>query len=1368
MKLAGHIGANRCTALVDSGASGQGFIDSAFAARCGLVVRSSTDTIQLADGTVVSAAGQATVQYSLAAAKGPPIHFTSTFVVTPLQGSFDLILGVGWLSQHDVAAGWRNRTIEVRELAGRRVSHLIKPLEVLETPKHEELATISVKALRKQIRRGHAHELYAVVIRGQPDKTHAQSAAAPTATQDPEVAKLLREYADVFPDKLPDELPPARGVEHAIELKPGSRPPPVRPLRQQSAKDSAIIDEFIKKHVASGVLQPSHSPYGSMLVIVKKKDGTPRVCVDYRALNEITVKNKYPLPLMDELFDRVQGAKYFSSIDLRDGFYQILMREEDRQKTAFRTRFGSYEYTVLPMGLCNAPSTFMQLMNDTFRDLLDKSVLSFLDDILIFSKTREEHLRHIREVLERLRAQKLYAKLSKCEFMRSEVGFLGHRIGAEGLCVSPDKVDAVKNWPTPRNVHDVRSFLGLAGFYRRFVKDFSKIALPLTELTHDKAPWQWGEKQQKAFDHLKTALCSAPVLILPDPSKPFVLNCDSCKFAIGATLQQDHGNGLQLVAYRSKKLSPAERNYDVREREFMAILDACSHWRHYLHSDEPFILKSDHSSLVHYMTMPNLTGRMARWVLKMQDFHCKLEYIPGPQNVVADALSRRPDLEHDDGAGAVTSAPVVPWVSSAATSVSAGTGLTSAPELRPTPTTSVLAPVGVTMRPQSRLTPQVVAAARSNDAYQQLVAAPPAGTSVVHGLLFEGDQLVVPDDQALRTAILAASHDEVTGAHFGRDKTLAAVRRRFTWTGLATDVERYVASCDSCQRNKPSQQLPPGPLMPLPIPERPGTHWTQDAVTGLPKTKRGHDAIQVYVERFCKVKYFQPSRSTDSAAALAANLVRRVVSQHGIPESVVSDRDPRITARYYAELSRLMGTQLNMSTAQHPQTDGQSEREIRTLVTALRSFCNSHQDDWDDILPMLELGFNTAVQASTQRSPYELLYGQQPRTPLDVALDPLLSRVPAAKERADRLREGFEFARGKLVQAQQRQTRNADRHRRAVRLVVGDEVLLSTDGLQLRGQNNKLCSPFVGPFAITEVVNANAFRLALPPQMEALHPVFNISRLKPYVSNSPAFATRPQRFDRPPPDIQADSNGDSLWQVDRVLACKKVGRGKRYLVAWKGYPPEENTWEPQASISHTTAFEDFQAAQLNGSAPDQRALTNDINGPLEADIGVQDDLADPQTNVLASMTTETQQQPQWDLHPTRPPQLHMARLDRFNSRRAHSPQSAPSTGHAVSNRLGVEAQDKSRFSILDRRMGAGVGPVRTTGSVQLQTARAENDRAAAEPCRHNEDQASPPVQPCPGSRMRNAVAESQTEPHWKPTGTRTGAANQREELLKSW
>jgi hypothetical protein len=436
-----------------------------------------------------------------------------------------------------------------------------------------------------------------------------------------------------------------RGVEHAIELKPGARPPPVRPLRHQSSKDLAVFKEYVRAGVESGQIRVSNSPYGAMALIVKKKDGEPRVVIDYRGLNEITVKNKYPLPLMDELFDRVHGARFYTKIDLRSGFHQIRIADADIEKTAFRTRYGSFEYTVLPMGLCNAPGTFMQLMNETFRDLLDRSVLVFLDDILVFSRTRGEHVAHVREVLERLRKQKLYAKRSKCEFFRSEVEFLGHQLGANGLAVSQDKISAVRDWPTPRNVGDVRSFLGLAGFYRRFVKDFSKIALPLTQMTQKERSWEWGKEQQAAFDALKAALCSAPVLLIPDPSKPYTLNCDACDYAIGATLQQDQGNGLQPVAFMSRKLKPAEINYDTREKEFMALVDACSHWRQYLHSEQPIKLLSDHDSLKYHKTMPNLSGRLARWVEKMAEFDYTIEHIAGVKNVVADALSRRADYK---------------------------------------------------------------------------------------------------------------------------------------------------------------------------------------------------------------------------------------------------------------------------------------------------------------------------------------------------------------------------------------------------------------------------------------------------------------------------------------------------------------------------------------------------------------------------------------------------------------------------------------------------------------------------------------------------------------------------------------------------
>ena len=647
--------------MIDSGASGIGFVDPEFARRCGAELRPSSRRITLADGSEVRAAGEVTLTYSLeartCALKGatPPVRFTSTFIATPLA-PYELILGVGWLEQHHALIGFRERNIQLR-VNGTGQQHSIRPLARCndDGSRAVEAAPLQLKAIAqkrvcKLLRKGQIEQLYAVIFRPTAQEGKTADEGAVPGSEHPQIRALLDEFRNsVFGEPKPG-VPRKRGVEHAIQLLPGAVPPPARPLRHQSEKDAAVMKEYVENGLRSGILQASVSPHGSMALIVKKKDGTPRVVIDYRALNEVTVKNKYPLPLMDELFDRTQGARFFTSIDLRNGFHQIAIRPEDREKTAFRTRFGHFEYTVLPMGLCNAPGTFMQLMNNIFADVLDKHVLCFLDDILIFSRTEEEHLRHVRLVLERLRAQELYVKTSKCAFMQREVEFLGHRIGADGLRVAPDKVSSVQQWPQPKNVGDVRSFLGLANFYRRFVRDYSRIALPLTELTKDAVSWQWGAEQQRAFDDLKAALCSPPVLLIPDQSKPFVLNCDACKYAIGATLQQDHGYGLQPVAFFSAKMSDAERNYDVREQEFMALLKACLHWRHYLHGMQPFTLLSDHDSLKYHKTMPQLSGRLARWIERMAEFDFKLQHIPGKDNVVADALSRRVDYAGADRA----------------------------------------------------------------------------------------------------------------------------------------------------------------------------------------------------------------------------------------------------------------------------------------------------------------------------------------------------------------------------------------------------------------------------------------------------------------------------------------------------------------------------------------------------------------------------------------------------------------------------------------------------------------------------------------------------------------------------------------------
>jgi transposase InsO family protein len=404
------------------------------------------------------------------------------------------------------------------------------------------------------------------------------------------------------------------------------------------------------------------------------------------------------------------------------------------------------------------------------------------------------------------------------------------------------------------------------------------------------------------------------------------------------------------------------------------------------------------------------------------------------------------------------------------------------------------------------------------------------------------------------------------------------MKARFEWDGMSSAVELYVSTCDSCQRNKPSQQLTPGALMPLPLPEQPFQEWTQDAVTGLPMTKRGNDAIQVYVERLCKLKHFVAGHKSDGAKELAASFVHTVVRAHGVPLAIVSDRDPRFTASYYAELSKLLGTDLRMSTARHPQSDGQSEREIRTLITSLRAFCNDHQNDWDEYLDMIELGINSNVQASTQRSPHDMVYGMKPRLPVDVALATIAPRNPAALDRATRIQEAVQFGRDCLLEAQQRQIKNASR-RTVPTFAIGDPVMLTTEGLTLVNFNNKLCSQFMGPFLVTAVVNANAYTIALPPQLQALHSTFNIDKLKPFRSTD-AFPFRPQPFARLPPVAPADSNGDEEFEVERIIAQRRDGNSVEYLVAWKGYPAEENSWEPRRNITKAPkVFEAWKMAQ---------------------------------------------------------------------------------------------------------------------------------------------------------------------------------------------
>jgi hypothetical protein len=1171
----------------------------------------------------------------------------------------------------------------------------------------------------------------------------------------------LSAYRDVFPDALPDGLPPEREVDHRIELIPGSAPQS-RPTIRLSATELAELKKQLAELEAAGFIRPSKSPFGAPILFVKKKDGTMRMCVDYRALNRITIKNSYPLPRVDELFDRLQGARYFSKIDLRSGYHQIRIAPEDVPKTAFRTRYGHYEFTVLPFGLTNAPATFMHLMHQALRPLLDECALVFLDDILIYSKTLEEHQQHVRRVLDALREQKLYAKESKCEFFKHEVEFLGHRVGRDGVRMMEDKVEAIREWPTPRSVRDVRAFLGTAGYYRKFIRDFSAIAAPLSELTKDSVKFEWASPHEQAFRQLKAAIAQGPVLILPDPSRPFVVHTDASGFAVGAVLQQDQGKGLQPIAFLSKKMADAETRYPVHEQELLAIIQALTSWRHYLHGSK-FVVRTDHKSLQFFQTQPMLSGRQARWKDVIANFDFDIEYVEGKANVVADGLSRRSDHHQLASLALVTEGqrPVVRarhnkaalrtqhifLVEADSATTATIAGLTKLSEVG-----QILADI----KEASQDDPAYRAALGSKQQRDASASPHPDRLQVRRGFVYLGetDRLFIPANDALRTRLLYECHDVPTAGHLGKDKTLEQVKRRFYWPGMDADVLQYVRTCDACQRNKPSQQATAGLLQPLPIPEYPWQQVTMDLITQLPKSHRGSDAIVVFVDKLTKMVHFVPTKTTVTAPQLAEIFWNTVVRHHGLPSSLVSDRDPRFIGHFWRALWKCLGTQLTMSTAFHPQTDGQTERANRTLEEMIRPYVSFQQKDWDEHLVAAEIACNASKHASTGFTPFYLNGGREVSVPLDLAIEEArTTRQPDAAARIRQLHQDLETAKEHLLKAQQRQARHADQHRREVLFKVGDEVLLSTAHLKLLGKvkgdaeqhrTAKFAYRFIGPFKIKRVVNNNAYELDLPPQLQ-IYPVLNVSRLKAYHDGRKAFPLRTRVDSRPPP-ATTSADGDE-YEVESILAKRGKGARTEYLVRWVGWPLWEATWERQQNVaSASAAIHDFEsslratAAQVN--VLDQHATTTTTT------------MTTARTNTT-SMSTTTNQQRTWDLHPSsnRKSGSHASTAaGRFH------PQSVTPAGSAVSNRLRAEARDKSRFHILDRDpVEPESGPFEAADDRAMQAEHDEALRSADDDTKGRTTPTPPPV-PAPSckqsvvarrsgpvrpspSRMRNAVAE---------------------------
>jgi hypothetical protein len=1109
----------------------------------------------------------------------------------------------------------------------------------------------------------------------------------PGLVRDADLQQVLAEFADVFAP-MPPGLPPHRNVEHVIRTEPGAVPPYRRPYRLSQA-ELAEVERQIKELLEKKLIEPANSPYGAPVLFVQKKDGTLRMCIDYRALNKITVRDRYPLPRIDDLFDKLRGACVFSSLDLQSGYYQIPIPAEDVPKTAFVTHVGQYQFRTLCFGLTNAPSTFQRLMNSIFAPL-SKFVLVYLDDVLIFSRDPEEHLSHLRQVLNLLRQHKLYAKLSKCEFNKPELRFLGHVIGREGIAVDPSKIDVIRKWPVPKDVSELRAFLGLCNYFRRFVHGYSKIAGPLTALTgttgQDSYSWdKWEARELAAFEKLKVALCSTPVLRLPDFDKPFEVWTDASLDGTGGVLVQDG----HPVAFTSAKLSKAEHNYTTTEQELLGVVRALEEWRCYLEGAKHRItIITDHNPLTFLQTQPTLNRRLTRWVQFLQRFDHEIKYKQGKSNI-ADPVSRQGTasqqvgnemaevvgelcltsegpilvltqdgkvlpVERDESfvlafdakarkrqAGtehpplpapgtvafkAIEPMPSIPIRRSERArqktrrmeqqaaeppqgmqgpyTLKAQTKTKGrAKQARATAKARAREPKNSGNEAQARTHMQVDTSESDSDdelraeaqaeldevaeaaqplqlsledsikrAYQDARFKPAKSwTEDKDGLWLTAEGLIViPSSPLVRTRVIEMHHDDAMSGHQGVARTEEKIRRKFWWRELHADVETFVRTCDACQRNKASNLLKAGKLQSMPIPMGRWQSVGADFITKLPVTKHKHDTILVFIDRLSKMVHLVPCREEGLDAQKFTNcFIERVLCPHGMPKEIITDRGPQFNNKFWTELCKRLGIQHKMSSAYHPQTNGQTERVNRVVAEMLRSYVSrDNMNDWDEWLPLTEFAINNSWQASIGATPFFLMYGEHPLTPADLDLP---SRVPAAVRTASDIAKHVKKAKQQWAMAQQRVKQREDGRRRHVEYKPGDRVMLSTVNMRWSAdteRSKKFKPRYVGPFAVEKIVNSVAVKLALPPEWARYHKVFHVSLLKPY--HLRADGAKPQIVG-PPPLQWLD--GEPMWEVEKLVAHREVrkGRGKQlqFLVRWSGYAESDDSWEPRQMMDHS-------------------------------------------------------------------------------------------------------------------------------------------------------------------------------------------------------
>lgn len=929
-------------------------------------------------------------------------------------------------------------------------------------------------------------------------------------------------------------------VKHRINT--GDNPPIKQCPRRIPIHKQAVADKEVEKMLQSGVVLPSKSPWASPIVLVTKKDGSTRFCVDYRKLNDATIKDAYPLPRIEDSLDSLGGSRWFSTLDLASGYWQVEVKEEDRAKTAFVTRKGLYEFTVMPFGLCNAPATFQRLMERVLAGLQWDVAVLYIDDIIVHGRTFEEHIERLSSVLQRLREANLTLKTKKCCLFQSKVEFLGHVVSGEGISPNPRKVKDVAEWVTPSTLTDLRSFLGLATYYRRFIEGFASIARPLHALTEKGKQFKWSDDCAEAFATLKNKLTSSPILAYPYDKDPFVLDTDASQFGIGAVLSQKQSGQELVISYGSRLLTKRERNYCTTRKELLAVVYFVRYFRHYL-LGKPFLLRTDHGSLRWLFSFKEPEGQVARWIESLAPYEFKIEHRPGTKHLNADALSRKPcaqcglssstdpgknelsvkaDVEavtpHPENDGDTEKLPRISDVdhvpNSATDSMTIHTWSKEHHRKEQLKDRELKMFIEILESGRTRPSWEEIS---SEDAAVKFLWSRMEQLRIQENVLYlrwedaTGEtvnyKLLVP--KAMRKEVMGQLHDVRTAGHLGFNKTWSRAKRSpVYWRNMRRDIYEHCVQCHECGSRKSPTKKNRAPMQEYRI-GIPMERVAMDVAGPFPETCRGNRFILVVSDYFTKwtEAYAMPNHTAET---VANTFVEQFVCRFGTPREVFTDQGREFESRLFYCMCKELGIEKTRTSPFHPQSDGMVERFNRTMECMLTNYVSGNQRDWDVSLPFITMAYRSTEHDSTKFTPNMLMLGREVEMPLDIVVGLPLQEdfsgsyrenqaphIGYAERLRYRLETSFEVVRTNLGKQMTRQKHHYDRGSKGTtRYQTGDSVWLYNPTRKI-GLSPKLRPTWDGPYVVTKRLTDVTYRIRKNPRCKPK--VVHSDRLKPYL-----------------------------------------------------------------------------------------------------------------------------------------------------------------------------------------------------------------------------------------------------------------------------